>query len=1042
MRSRLIFLCSVTLLYASCFSMEQKRGWKLSRGEGEWRLDPESGIRSLTVTGSGDKDESTYWTSEYPFEPGGLYRISCELRAPGGTGDGLALTGSNLVNMAIPAEPEWKAYAFIFTAPQEAGRPVLRFGQYRVRGTVWFRNIEVQAVTPFYRRSGGLALGTGERVQDGVYQAALTYKGTESNSSRCLHAAKGYFNSYRWDLRAGDYVVYCHHPVAGRPVQKSAEVAVNIGYHTGGVCVVEASRDLEQWREIGRIDGKRRSSFALPSGLFPAEAVYIRLRVTGLLARLQVFEYQYRADLLPGVPELEGRTHYLQIEQQPEEYSVEVESVGAMSPGEQEPAVVRITNRSDRPRTLEVAVDRKRGGGTRTVTLRPGASTRLDLPAAPGGSGTLERELEVRPLEGDGPVYRARTEIELPILSWTDYGRLLAVEEGVALWTADGSRKVGVDRAVPQQRGQSIELGAARNEAEAVQLVLRPDRPMKGIKAEATALRGTGDSVIPAEAVRLYRVEYVTVTHPSDAAGAAGLWPDPLPPIRTPLDLEQDRNVPIWIQIHVPRDAVPGKYRGQIVLSNRTWRAEIPVVLRVWAFTLPGRSHLQTAFGLSPQLIRKYHHFPKKLPEAVLDKYYTCFREHRISPYDPFFNTPIKTTVDEENLTVTCDFSDFDRTGRKVLDELGFNSFRLGLEGLGSGTFHSRRYGRIGPFTQPGAGYRAVMSSYLRQVQDHLAEMGWLDEAYVYWFDEPDEKDYDFVNETMALINEAAPRLTRMLTEQPEAPLFGNVDLWCPLTSYYDHQAAEARRRTGERFWWYVCTMPKEPYCTLFIDHHGIELRTWIWQTWKYGVEGILVWQSNYWTSDAAFPGPDPQNPYLDPMSYRSGYGLGPGEIGYWGNGDGRFIYPPEAVFDNREPNFDSPVSSIRLEMLREGLEDYEYFWLLRELLEDAELNKAYRASAARSETSLTETEAPLKRTGIPPTAVPHDETAGLRVDTQDLLKEIRVLVDEARALLEVPPEVTASLTRFSTSPQPLLEHRARMAGTIVKLKILLETLE
>jgi len=270
MRSRLIFLCSVTLLYASCFSMEQKRGWKLSRGEGEWRLDPESGIRSLTVTGSGDKDESTYWTSEYPFEPGGLYRISCELRAPGGTGDGLALTGSNLVNMAIPAEPEWKAYAFIFTAPQEAGRPVLRFGQYRVRGTVWFRNIEVQAVTPFYRRSGGLALGTGERVQDGVYQAALTYKGTESNSSRCLHAAKGYFNSYRWDLRAGDYVVYCHHPVAGRPVQKSAEVAVNIGYHTGGVCVVEASRDLEQWREIGRIDGKRRSSFALPSGLFPA----------------------------------------------------------------------------------------------------------------------------------------------------------------------------------------------------------------------------------------------------------------------------------------------------------------------------------------------------------------------------------------------------------------------------------------------------------------------------------------------------------------------------------------------------------------------------------------------------------------------------------------------------------------------------------------------------------------------------------------------------------------------------------------------------
>ena len=32
-------------------------------------------------------------------------------------------------------------------------------------------------------------------------------------------------------------------------------------------------------------------------------------------------------------------------------------------------------------------------------------------------------------------------------------------------------------------------------------------------------------------------------------------------------------------------------------------------------------------------------------------------------------------------------------------------------------------------------------------------------------------------------------------------------------------------------------------------------------------------------------------------MSYESGYGEKPGEIGYWGNGDGRFLYPPR-----REP--------------------------------------------------------------------------------------------------------------------------------------------
>ena len=48
---------------------------------------------------------------------------------------------------------------------------------------------------------------------------------------------------------------------------------------------------------------------------------------------------------------------------------------------------------------------------------------------------------------------------------------------------------------------------------------------------------------------------------------------------------------------------------------------------------------------------------------------------------------------------------------------------------------------------------------------------------------------------------------------------------------------AEQRRAQGEKFWWYVCTGPKAPYCGLFIDHAGTELRVWLWQTWQRGVE-------------------------------------------------------------------------------------------------------------------------------------------------------------------------------------------------------------
>jgi hypothetical protein len=232
-----------------------------------------------------------------------------------------------------------------------------------------------------------------------------------------------------------------------------------------------------------------------------------------------------------------------------------------------------------------------------------------------------------------------------------------------------------------------------------------------------------------------------------------------------------------------------------------------------------------------------------------------------------------------------------------------------------------------------------------------------------------------------------APGLRRMLTEQPgDNVLAGLVDIWCPVSHNYDHEAAERRRAHGERFWWYVCTGPKAPYCTLFIDHPATELRVWHWQTWQRKIVGTLVWQSNYWTSSAAYPD-QAQNPYEDPMGYVSGYSTPKGVKRFWGNGDGRFIYPPlEAATPGRsegQPIIAGPVSSIRWEMLREGVEDYEMLYLLRELLE---------ANRER----LTETQRQ-------------------RYDS----------------LLEVPASITSDMTTFTTDSTPVYEHRRRVAAAI-----------
>jgi hypothetical protein len=144
------------------------------------------------------------------------------------------------------------------------------------------------------------------------------------------------------------------------------------------------------------------------------------------------------------------------------------------------------------------------------------------------------------------------------------------------------------------------------------------------------------------------------------------------------------------------------------------------------------------------------------------------------------------------------------------------------------------------------------------------------------------------------------------------------------------------------------------------------------------------VWQTNYWTSNAAYPD-QMQNPYDDPMSWTSGYSTPKGQKRPWGNGDGRFIYPPAITADNK-PIINGPVESIRWEMLRDGIEDYEYFTILKKLLKE------------RGD-RLT----PEKR-------------------------------NRYKKLLEVPGDVSKSIDDFTKSPRPIETHREKLAHAIEHL--------
>ena len=573
-------------------------------------------------------------------------------------------------------------------------------------------------------------------------------------------------------------------------------------------------------------------------------------------------------------------------------------------------------------------------------------------------------------------------------------GHWLAQTKDLCLWWCESGWKIGRQRAMPlrERRGSPApaNVSAARGEYEAVQVVLRPERDGQLLSAEMSPLRGAWGRRA-AITVWVDEVAYVEVVKPPDKTCAPGWYPDPLPPLGTPLTLRAGQNQPLWITFHVAGDTKPGDYTAKLNVKTTLGDFSVPVKLHVFDFGLPEESHLRSALGLGSSAINRYHRLTRREDqEAVFEKYLLNFAEHRISPYSFFDYAPIDIRFVSEGTDkrAQLDFTRFDRAAAKWLDEQHFNSFLLPLRGMGVGTFHSRHLGELEGFKEGTPEHARLFQDYLSQIQRHLRERGWVDKAYTYWFDEPDPKDYEFVADGMKRIKAAAPGIKRMLTEQPEPALSGNVEIWCALTPEWTPEKVAARRAAGEEVWWYICTGPKAPYVTEFIDHAGTELRLWPWQSWQYGVQGILIWQTLYWNSATAYPEPQLQDPWQDPMSWQVGYGLASGKKSPWGNGDGRFLYPPRRPLSDTSPCLDDPVNSLRWENLRDGMEDYEYFWLLNREIE--------RVAAAKGETKL---------------------------------------LQEARALLKVPTEISEDLKHFTTDPRLMLQHRERVARMIERLR-------
>jgi hypothetical protein len=109
--------------------------------------------------------------------------------------------------------------------------------------------------------------------------------------------------------------------------------------------------------------------------------------------------------------------------------------------------------------------------------------------------------------------------------------------------------------------------------------------------------------------------------------------------------------------------------------------------------------------------------------------------------------------------------------------------------------------------------------------------------------------------------------------------------------------------------WFYTCLVPTDHYANRFIDYALIKTRLLPWFDFRFNLTGYLHWGGNYWS-----PSPIIDTQPLLGESWASGI-LPPG--------DAFIVYPVR--------EHQSILSSVRLEALREGIEDYELLRVLKE---------------------------------------------------------------------------------------------------------------
>ncbi len=533
-------------------------------------------------------------------------------------------------------------------------------------------------------------------------------------------------------------------------------------------------------------------------------------------------------------------------------------------------------------------------------------------------------------------------------------------QNGVKVWGAPNVLKVLQSEGVNRFATEYVAAAASKGEAEGTQLILTPVEDISGYDIRVKDLKNEKDTVFSADNISLYMEKYVEVTQKSNASldWSPGYYPDALVPFAAAKNkneniLVKDKNQGVWITFDVPREQEAGVYQGELEVVLGEKSVKVDLFLEVFDFEIEEEIQAKTNTYTRHEWI-----IDGELDNSdeMYKKYYDFLLDYNIS----------STNLPGTRQYWAVEPKDFVEMVKAYVENPKFTGYNLPAPAI-------FRYEEDAP-NQPGQKYgekqedqtygRIIVDTdydYLYNVIKELAyasdeKVDLLEKAYLYlvFIDEAGmtgstwevgnvytqfkavkervledllAEDEAFFQKRVDTLEHSIRYLPSHVTANLDGVIDEFVDELVPPINYYNSSETRERMKAwkaeqdGRALWTYDAWIPQNPHPSNHIDDSVLAVRTKFWMMKSYDVEGFLYWgTAGYrgYKGDRLVP----VDVYEDARTFDQG-SASP-------NGDGFFLYP------GLDYGIEGPVASIRLEAMRDGIEDYQYIYMLEQELERA----------------------------------------------------------------------------------------------------------